>query len=110
MAAKKKQVEEVQDTRLQNYEMVYIIRPELEEDDVETRVEVVSKFITSHNGEITEVERWGRKKLAYPIRHFLEGDYVLTRFAMSPTRCKELEANLKISEDILRHLLIKLDG
>jgi small subunit ribosomal protein S6 len=48
--------------------------------------------------------------LAYPIKHFLEGNYVLTRFKISPARCKELETNLKISEEIIRHLLIKVSG
>jgi small subunit ribosomal protein S6 len=56
------------------------------------------------------VEKWGKKKLAYPIKHFLEGNYVLTRFKVSPAQCKELEANLKITEEVLRHLLIKSNG
>jgi small subunit ribosomal protein S6 len=110
MTAKKKQVVEVKETKPQDYELVYIIQPELEEEAVEGRIEGVSQFISSNNGEVSEVEKWGKKRLAYPIRHFLEGSYVLTRFTLSPTRCKELEANLKISEDILRHLLIKVSG
>ena len=108
MAAKKKQTVVVKETKSQDYELVYIIQPELEDDSVESKIDGVSQFISSNNGSVSEVERWGKKKLAYPIRHFLEGSYVLTRFALSPTRCKELEANLKISEDILRHLLIKV--
>lgn len=107
MAAKKKQVVEVKEAKPQDYELVYIIQPELEEEAVESRIEGVSQFISNNNGAVSEVEKWGKKKLAYPIRRFLEGSYVLTRFTLSPTRCKELEANLKISEDILRHLLIK---
>lgn len=110
MAVKKKQVAEVRETKPQGYELVYIIQPELEEAGIESKIDGVSQFISGNNGTVTEVERWGKKKLAYPIRHFLEGSYVLTRFNLSPARCKELEANLKISEDILRHLLIKVSG
>lgn len=108
MAAKKKQAVETQETKSRDYELVYIIQPELEEDSVESRIDGISQFISNNNGTISEVERWGKKKLAYPIKHFLEGSYVLTRFTLSPTHCKELDENLKISEDILRHLLIKV--
>lgn len=108
MATKKKQAVAIKETKSQDYELVYIIQPELEEDSVESRIEGITKFISSINGTVSDVEKWGKKKLAYPIKHFLEGSYVLTRFTLSPTRCKELEANLKISEDILRHLLVKV--
>ena len=77
-------------------------------ESLEGKIDGISQFITGRNGVVSDVERWGKKKLAYPVGHFLEGNYVLTRFKMSPTRCKELEANLKISEEILRHMLIKL--
>lgn len=110
MATKKKPVVEVKDTKSQDYELVYIIKPDLEEDGIESKIESISQYITSNNGVVADVEKWGKKRLAYPIKHSLEGFYVLTRFKISPTRCKELEANLKISEDILRHLLIKESG
>jgi len=56
------------------------------------------------------VERWGKRRLAYPIEHFMEGNYVLARFKLKPALSKELEANLRISEELLRHLLIKLSN
>jgi small subunit ribosomal protein S6 len=110
MATKKKPAVEAKDTKPQDYELVYIIKPELEEEGVESKIESISQYITSNNGAVAGVEKWGKKKLAYPIKRSLEGYYVLTRFKISPTRCQELEANLKISEDILRHLLIKESG
>ena len=70
----------------------------------------VSQFITGRGGTVSDIERWGKKRLAYPIRHFWEGSYVLTRFKLPPVHNKELEANLRISEDILRHMLVKLDN
>lgn len=107
---RKKQVAKAEDTRLQDYELVYIISPEVADESVDSRVDGISQFITGKNGVISDVEKWGKKKLAYPLKQCLEGNYVLTRFQMSPARCKELEANLKISEEILRHLLIKTGG
>ena len=110
MAAKKKEVVKVEDTRLSDYELVFIVSPEVADEALENKIDGVSQFITGKDGVISDVERWGKKKLAYPVGHFLEGNYVLTRFKINPARCKELEANLKISEEILRHLLIKLNS
>ena len=107
---RKKQEPKVEDTRLQDYEMVFVVSPELADEDLESKINGVSQFITGRAGVISEVETWGKRKLAYPLKHFLEGNYVLARFKLSPARCKELEANLKISEEILRHLLIKVGG
>ena len=110
MAAKKKEIEKVEDTRLNDYELVFIVSPEVYDEALESKIDGVSQFITNRDGVISGVERWGKKKLAYPVGHFLEGNYVLTRFKINPARCKELEANLKISEEILRHLLVKLSS
>ena len=110
MAVRKKEVVKVEDKRLNDYELVFIVSPEIVDEALESKIDGVSQFITGRDGVISDVERWGKKKLAYPLGRFLEGNYVLTRFKISPARCKELEANLKISEEILRHLLIKLSS
>ncbi len=96
------------DEQLCDYELIFIISPEVVEEQLETTIESVSRFITERGGTISEVEPWGKRRLAYPIKHFAEGSYVLVRFNLKPGQNKELEANLKISEDVLRHLLIKL--
>ena len=110
MASKRNNKEElnVEDKQLHDYELVFIIAPEVGEDTLEATIGNVKQFITGKGGEISDEERWGKRNLAYPIRSLLEGNYVLTRFKMKPTWSKELEANLKISEDILRHLLIRI--
>jgi small subunit ribosomal protein S6 len=110
MAARKKEALKVEDNRLQDYELVFIVSPEVTDESLENKIDSVSQFVSSKDGVISDVERWGKRKLAYPLGHFLEGNYVLTRFKINPARCKELEANLKISEEILRHLLIKLSS
>ena len=94
--------------QLCNYELIYIIRPEADEENSEATVESVGQFTTGKGGIVSEVERWGKRRLAYPIKQFGEGTYVLTRFQMQPEYNKDLETNLRISENVIRHLLIKL--
>lgn len=108
--ARKKQVQKAEDRRLQDYELVYIINPDVVEDALEAQVNGITQFITSRDGVIASVDKWGKKKLAYPLKHYLEGNYVLTKFKISPARLKEIEANLKISEEVLRHLLVKAES
>ena len=80
------------------------------DETLDTTIDKVSQFITEKGGIISDVGHWGKRKLAYPIKHFMEGSYVLTRFKLRPTFCKELEAKLQVSEEVLRHLLVKLSS
>jgi small subunit ribosomal protein S6 len=98
-----------EDKKPRDYELVVIISPEVASEAADGIVEGVSRFITDGGGTVSAVEPWGKKRLAYPIKHFMEGSYVLTRFKMQPKFSKQLEASLRISEDVLRHLLINLD-
>ncbi len=98
----------VKDKQLRDYELVLIISPEVEEEKIGATIDNVTQFITGKGGAVSDVEQWGKRKLAYPIKHFMEGNYVLARFKLEPRLAKELEANLQISEEVLRHLLIKL--
>src|SRR3972149_10419731 len=93
---------------LRDYELTIIIDPKITEDKLEARIDGISQFITERGGIVSEVQRWGKRKLAYPIKHSLEGVYALARFKLRPASGRELEANLRISEDVLRHLLIKV--
>lgn len=92
-----------------DYELVVIISPEVADDALDPLINNITQYITGKNGSVTEVARWGRKKLAYPIKHVLEGNYVLVKFKLNPAANKELENNLKITEKIIRYLLIKVD-
>ena len=96
-----------EDKKLRDYELVVIVSPE---EAVEGLIERISRFVTENGGSITSVDRWGKRKLAYPIKHFMEGSYVLARFKLRPRLSRELEANLKISEEVLRHLLTRLSA
>ena len=98
------------DEQLRDYELVIIVSPQVDEEQLEAAVNNVSQFVVGKGGVVSEVERWGKRKLAYPIKHFGEGSYVLTKFKLPPAFGKELEASLLISEEVLRHLLIKVDS
>jgi small subunit ribosomal protein S6 len=98
----------IRDKKLQDYELVYILNPDLSEEAVENRTKSIGEFITTREGVITDTQKWGKKKLSYPIKHCLEGNYTLVKFQAKPARAKELEASLRISEEIIRHLLIKV--
>ena len=99
---------EAEDKQLRDYELVLIISPEIEEEKISATIDNATRFIDGKGGVISDVEQWGKKKLAYSIKQFMEGNYVLIRLKLKPKLTKELEANLQISEEVLRHLLIKL--
>ena len=99
-----------EDKKLCDYELVLVISPDVTEEEHEARIENVSQFITGKGGTISDIDRWGKRRLAYPIRHYIEGSYVLAKFKLRPEFGKELEAGLRISEEVLRHLLIRLDN
>ncbi|MBE0479449.1 MAG: 30S ribosomal protein S6 [Dehalococcoidia bacterium] len=92
---------------MRDYELIYIISPDVAEDEVPALVDKINDFVTSRGGTVDEVDRWGKRKLAYPIDRFREGNYVLSRLKLEPRTTRELESNLQISEKILRHLLVR---
>lgn len=93
---------------MRDYELTVIFRPEIAEEDIPGEIEKVNQMISQKGGVVGEVNRWGRKRLAYPIKHCKEGNYVLTPFKMDPGSALELEKNLRSSEQILRYLLVRL--
>ena len=93
---------------MRDYELVMIINPDVPDEDVSAVIDKVSDFIASRGGEIMQVDQWGKRKLAYPIDRFREGNYVVSRFKSEPGMTTELEADLKISENILRHMVVRL--
>lgn len=107
MSAKTAKAVQAEDAELQDYELVLIFSPEVVEESAEAAIGKVSQFITDRGGTVASAERWGKMRLAYPIKHFSEGSYVLVRLSLKPRLARELETSLRISEDVLRHLLVK---
>jgi small subunit ribosomal protein S6 len=94
---------------LREYELVLILDPEMEDEQASAAVDRMTQFVTSHGGEMTDVNPWGKRRLSYPIRSRTEGNYVITRFRIEPAQTAELEATLRLSEEVLRHLLVKTE-
>lgn len=92
-----------------DYEITYILRPTLEDADVDARVAAIGKIVTQHGGSVAAVEKLGKKRLAYEIADVREGTYVTMRFSSDGATAKELERQLKLHEDVIRELLVRLD-
>ena len=93
-----------------DYEVTYIVRPSLEETDVDARVTQLSELLQSGGGEVGDVEKMGKRRLAYEIDDVREGYYIVMRFKSNAAAAKEFERQLRLNEDVMRHLLIKLDA
>ena len=91
---------------MKDYELTVILDPEIADENVEATLERLHSTITSRGGEVVETDHWGRKRLAYPIKRKMEGNYFLSKVRMEPGSERELERALNISEDVLRHLVI----
>jgi small subunit ribosomal protein S6 len=94
---------------LRTYELVTIFTPETLDDAVPESTERVHKLILNKGGAIGRIQRWGKRRLSYPINHHTEGHYVLTNFEMEPTEMSTLDSELQVSEEILRHMIVRVD-
>jgi small subunit ribosomal protein S6 len=93
-----------------DYEVTYIIRPTLEETEVDTRVEQLAELLKANGGEVEgEIEKMGKRRLAYEIDDVREGYYVVMKFKSEPAAAKELERQMRLNEDVMRALLINLN-
>ena len=94
---------------MRQYELGLVLHPEVEQSDVTEAVDKVGQLIEAGGGEVTSVDVWGRRALAYPIRRQTEGTYVFLQAQLDPGALQDLERNLKLEEEILRYLLIRQD-
>lgn len=94
---------------MRTYELVFVVHPDLDENAIKDLVEQVKGWITGSGGNVSNVDMWGKRKLAYPIRKQNEGQYVLIQSEMDPNFCAQLERNLRISESVMRFLVTNLD-
>jgi small subunit ribosomal protein S6 len=92
---------------LRDYEILYIVRPDLDDGQLQEAVASVGKLIENLGGVQQKTDVWGRRRLAYEVRHLREGQYVLTDFQIEPARVPEMETTLKISDTVFRHLIVR---
>jgi small subunit ribosomal protein S6 len=92
---------------LRDYEILYIVRADLDDDKVQDVVKRVNTLIERSGGVLAQTSLWGKRKLAYEVKHQKEGSYVLQDFQVGQDRLPELEGALKITEEVLRHLIVR---
>lgn len=90
---------------MRKYECVYVISPTLEEEQVKALVQKFNDLV-AQNGELESTEEWGKRKFAYEVQKQKEGYYVLMNFSANPDFPAELERNFKITEGILKYLVV----
>ena len=91
------------------YELMFIVRPELDEEQVNTATDKVHQLVVANGGSVTKTASWGKRRLAYQVGPYKEGYYVVSNFEVEPDKIVELERVLKISDTVFRHLLVRRD-
>lgn len=92
-----------------NYEMMYVLRPDLSEEQVNLAVTKYNDLLTELGASDIDVDIWGRRRLAYPIKKFQDGIYVLLQYDAPGQQVAPLERAMRLSEDVIRYLTLKLD-
>ncbi|WP_020007118.1 30S ribosomal protein S6 [Salinicoccus albus] len=89
------------------YEILYVIRPDIEEEAKKSLVERFDNALTSNGAEIVESKEWGRRRLAYEIKDFKEGIYHIINVKADDGATAEFDRLAKISNDIIRHIVVR---
>jgi small subunit ribosomal protein S6 len=93
-----------------DYELMYIIRPELDDDAVRTAVKSVRTFIEGQGGEVVKTTLWGKRRLAYEVQHLRDGHYVLVLLHLDGAKVAAVERSLRINDNVFRHLIVLHEG
>lgn len=88
-----------------DYELGIVINPEVGDEQARALVERVTQIITNNGGQVVRVNAWGRRRLAYPIQRFRDGLYFFYDLTLNPSTIAEIERNIRVNEDIIRHLM-----
>ncbi len=90
---------------MRNYEIMYVVRPNIEEDAKKALIERFEEILTSNGAEIIESKDWGKRRLAYEINDFKEGFYQIVRVKSTDEATNEFDRLAKINDDIIRHIV-----
>jgi small subunit ribosomal protein S6 len=93
------------------YEVIFILKPELPEEEIDQVIELVKNTITSDGGTIDKVDKWGKRKLAYRVQRNTEGYYVLVQYSLEGKAAvaKEVERRLRVSDPVIKFLTVRID-
>ena len=94
---------------MRKYETIFILDPDLEEEQAQSAIEKVKGIISQTNGEILKVEDWGKRKLAYEVKKKSKGHYLLIHFSGTPALLSELERNFRVMDAVIKFQSVRLD-
>jgi small subunit ribosomal protein S6 len=94
---------------MRTYEIMFIVRPDVEEADLDKLIETFSGYVTTGGGEVKGVEKMGRRRLAYTVRKFNDGFYVLFMVAIEGSQVGELERRLRVTEQVIKFITVRTD-
>lgn len=92
---------------MRNYELMTIHRPDLAEDDMRGRVGDIEQFLAGRGANVTNTDVWGKRRFAYEIDHLHEGYYTVVNFDAEPTVVIELDRMLSLSDQVVRHKILR---
>ncbi|HVB61518.1 MAG TPA: 30S ribosomal protein S6 [Ktedonobacteraceae bacterium] len=90
-----------------DYELGFILAPEVNEEQTRGILDRVGQIVATRGGEVVRVNQWGRRRMAYPIEHHRDGYYVFVDMIAAPETITELERTLRVSEEVLRHMITR---
>ena len=94
---------------MRSYELIFIVHPDVNEDDMTAVVEKVEGLVERNSGKVVQTESWGLRRLAYPIQKRWEGQYVLMQLELESQSVTGLERDLGLTEQIMRHLIVRVE-
>ena len=94
---------------MRKYETIFILNPDLEEEQTQSAIEKVKGIISQNNGEILKIEDWGKRKLAYQVKKKAKGHYILIHLMGSSTLISELERNFRVMDAVIKFQSVRLD-
>jgi small subunit ribosomal protein S6 len=94
---------------MRRYELMLVLRPDAPEDRISAVLEKTTRHVTETGGQIVKTAPWGRRRLAYQIDRYREGSYHILHFDAPPEAIGDLERTLLITEEVLRHLVVRVD-
>ncbi len=89
--------------------MLYILRPDIEEEQYAQKISRFEELIGQEGGKVEGIDEWGKRRLAYEVDHFDQGYYVLMNFTFDPAQLGQVEERFKLDEAVLRHQIVRLD-
>lgn len=95
---------------MNNYEVIYILNSEQDDETIAAQTEKFNALVAANGGEVLKVDVWGRRRLAYPIDFKNEGYYVLMNIKAGPELPAELERNFRISDEVMRYIVVRQEA